>query len=97
MAKTVIRGVKLAGVASCVPSRRFDNVADTSQFDPVEVKKVVALAGVKARRVVDAKTCSTDLCLQAAQRLLAGIAWEPGSIDALILVTQTPDYFLPSS
>jgi len=97
MAKSIIHGSRLIGVSSCVPSTSFDNVAETQQFDPIEVKKIVALAGVKKRRISDDSTCTTDLCLQAAINLLAGVNWAPESIDALILVTQTPDYFLPSS
>ena len=41
--------------------------------------------------------CSSDLCTVAAQRVLGRLGWEPDSIDALIMVTQTPDYFLPST
>lgn len=97
MTKSIIKGAKVVGVTSCVPATSFDNIAETQQFDPMEVKKVVALAGVKKRRTADQNTCTTDLCLQAAQNLLAGIDWSTDSIDALILVTQTPDHFLPSS
>ena len=97
MTATILRGARLAGVVSAVPSTEFDNVRDTQQFDAMEVKKVVALAGVKARRVSDGSLCSSDLCLVAARNLLKGLAWLPDSIDALIFVTQSPDYFLPGS
>jgi len=55
------------------------------------------MAGVKTRRVADAKTCSSDLCLAAAKDVLEAIDWTPESIDVLIFVTQSPDYFLPST
>lgn len=97
MTATILRGARMAGVASAVPVTEFDNVRDTQHFDPIEVKKVVALAGVKARRISNGNLCSSDLCLAAAQDLLAGLAWSAASIDALIFVTQSPDYFLPGS
>jgi len=97
MTATILKGARLAGVASAVPSIEFDNVRDTQQFDQTEVKKVVALAGVKARRVTSGSLCTSDLCLAAAQDLLAGLQWSPDSIDVLIFVTQSPDYFLPGS
>ena len=97
MAKVRINGARFAGVATCTPARVFDNQKDTEQFDPKEVRKVVAMAGVKERRVADDSICSSDLCLQAATRLLEKLSWTPESIDALIFVTQTPDYFLPST
>jgi 3-oxoacyl-[acyl-carrier-protein] synthase-3 len=37
------------------------------------------------------------LCHAAAKRLLEKLGWEPSSVDALILITQTPDYAVPAS
>jgi 3-oxoacyl-[acyl-carrier-protein] synthase-3 len=74
-----------------------DNVADTAQFDRDEVRKVVGMAGVAKRRVAAADQCSSDLCIAAARKLLADLSWSPTSIEGLVLVTQTPDFFLPST
>ena len=97
MTTVILRGTSLKGVATCVPDKVFDNVKDSDNFDPQEVKKVVTIAGIKQRRVVGENTCSSDLCLQAGQQLLERLQWSADSIDALIFVTQTPDYFLPST
>ena len=97
MTATILRGARVAGITSAVPATEFDNVRDTQQFDATEVKKVVALAGVKTRRVTSANMFCSDLCLAAARDLLTGLDWSPGSIDVLIFITQTPDYFLPGS
>ena len=88
---------RLAGICSCVPTMRFDNLTDTVEFSNEEIRKVTGMAGVAARRLAGDSVCSSDLCSVAAQRLLHTLAWEPASIDALIMVTQTPDYFLPST
>jgi 3-oxoacyl-[acyl-carrier-protein] synthase-3 len=97
MTTAILQGASLQGVATCVPDRVFDNIKDSHNFDPQEVKKVVTIAGIKQRRVVDDKTCSSDLCLQAGKQLLERLEWSPDTIDTLIFVTQTPDYFLPST
>jgi 3-oxoacyl-[acyl-carrier-protein] synthase III len=97
MAMASFDGVRIRGIGTCVPSRRFNNLRDTTQFDPVEVQKVVAMAGIEERRLAGDGVCSTDLCAAAARALLDKLGWEPGSIDALIMVTQTPDYILPSA
>ena len=97
MATSILNGITLRGVSTCVPDTVIDIQRDTQNFDPQEIKKVVAMVGVKERRVVDDKTCSSDLCLKPAQALLHELDWEPETIDALIMVTQTPDYFLPST
>ena len=97
MAQSSLARCRIAGVSTCVPSGVFDNLEDIDGFSRDEVRKVVAMAGVKQRFVSDGSICSSDLCLTAARDLLAGLGWEADSIDALILVTQTPDYFLPST
>jgi 3-oxoacyl-[acyl-carrier-protein] synthase III len=97
MAQSIIKAPSLKGLATCVPRRRFNNLTDTTAFAQSEVRKVVAMAGVTERRIVDARTCSTDLCFGAAEALLEDLGWDRHSIDGLIMVTQTPDYFMPSS
>ena len=97
MAATKIKGPRIAGIGTCVPARQFDNLTDTTDFSPEEVRKVVAMAGVSSRHVADDSICSSDLCFKAAEGLLEQLAWERESVDALIMVTQSPDYFLPST
>lgn len=97
MAKCTIHGVSIKGLVSAVPSRLFDNLKDTVGFTEDEVRKVVGMAGVKSRRMAGESVCSSDLCRAAAESLLEKLGWERDSIDALIMVTQTPDYFLPST
>jgi 3-oxoacyl-[acyl-carrier-protein] synthase-3 len=90
-------GGRIAGICTCVPSEKFDNVADTAEFTEQEVRKVTGMAGVLSRRIAGSTICSSDLCVLAAQRLMSSLGWKPDSIDALIMVTQTPDYLLPST
>lgn len=97
MSRTCIEGPRIAGIATCMPPRVVDNLSDDLGFDPGEVRKVVQMAGVRTRRVVDAGTTSADLCFEAADRLLDELGWARDSITGLIFVTQSPDYFLPST
>ncbi len=97
MATTSTRAAALRGITSCVPARCFDNLRDTVAFDKDEVEKVVRLAGVKTRHLAADSVCSSDLCLAAARDVLGALQWPPESIDGLIMVTQSPDYFLPST
>jgi len=97
MAQARIRSPRISGIATCVPVHRFDNAADTTDFPPDEVRKVVGMAGIAARRVADGATCSSDLCFGAAEALFDELKCDRSSIDVLIMATQTPDYFMPSS
>ncbi|MFM2400138.1 MAG: hypothetical protein RL341_2295 [Pseudomonadota bacterium] len=92
-----IGGFRVAGIATCVPPLVVDNLACGAQYGEVEVRKVVAMAGVKRRHVVDAGVTAADLCFVAAKDLLARLNWSPESITGLIFVTQSPDYWLPST
>ena len=97
MAFSTTTNFSVKGVATCVPPKRIDNTNDTEGMDPRELRKVVAMAGVEFRHVSDGTITATDLCRQASDDLLKSLDWDPETVDALILVTQTPDYFLPSS
>lgn len=97
MAQSVLKGPAIRGIATSVPTRTFNNLRDTTAFPKDEVRKVVAMAGVIERRLADGATCSSDLCLAAGEALLDALQWTRDSIDGLIMVTQTPDYFMPSS
>lgn len=97
MAVTSTQSSIMRGITSCVPATRFDNVKDASAFDRDEVQKVVRMAGVQTRHMSSESICSSDLCLAAAKDVMESLDWSADSIDALILVTQSPDYFLPST
>lgn len=66
-------------------------------FTQKEIRKVTGLAGVSERRLADNSICSSDLCIRASELVMESLKWERNSIDALIMVTQSPDYILPST
>lgn len=90
-------GARFAGICTCVPATTFHNLTDTVEFSEQEIRKVTGLAGVDSRRLAGESVCSSDLCAAAARKLLKRLEWAPDSINALIMVTQTPDYILPST
>jgi 3-oxoacyl-[acyl-carrier-protein] synthase-3 len=97
MTITFTHGVAIRGICTCVPARKFDNLLETTRFEPEEVQKVVRMAGVRSRFMADDSVCSSDLCIAAAENLIGRLGWERETIDGLVMVTQTPDYFLPST
>jgi 3-oxoacyl-[acyl-carrier-protein] synthase-3 len=98
MSRSTIEGFRIAGVSTCLPAQVADNLDPTSGFDPEEVRKVVAMAGVRQRRVVAASgVTAADLSFEAAEHLLQRLGWARESITGLLFVTQSPDYFLPST
>ena len=97
MSRSAVDSVRLAGVASAVPDRTVAADEDAAAFGGVEMAKIAMTTGIRSRRVAPEGVCASDLCLAAAERLLGDLEWERGSVDTLIFVSQTPDYFLPST
>lgn len=99
MATCTVQGVRAAGVASAVPqaSLTAEETAVVAGVELSEVSKIAAGTGTYRRRVAPAGMCTSDMCFAAAERLLGDLGWERGSVDALIVVTQTPDYHLPAT
>ena len=97
MSRHSIEGLRIAGVSTCLPSRIENNLGDDLGFDPDEVRKVVQMAGVRERRIVDPGITAADLCFEAAESLLRELGWSRESVTGLIFVTQSPDYVLPST
>jgi 3-oxoacyl-[acyl-carrier-protein] synthase-3 len=59
--------------------------------------KIAAKTGIRERRIAAAGDCASDLAVRAAQKLFDSGAVEASDIDLLLLCTQTPDYFLPTT
>ena len=93
----IISGVEIAGIAAVVPKTIRNPVSDQGFFSQHELEKLAESTGVINRRVLlpEENICTSDLCYQAARRLLDQLKWSAESIDALIFISQTPDYFLP--
>lgn len=98
MAIITYNNVGISALAACVPSRVIDNYKyDLDIFSEEDVKKVVDKIGVFERRFADDKTCSSDLCYAAAEKLITDNNIDRSEIDLLVFVSQTPDYRMPAT
>jgi 3-oxoacyl-[acyl-carrier-protein] synthase III len=97
MAFLRFNNVGITGMAAAVPANVIDNYKYTAFFPEEAVKEIVDKVGIKQRRFVDEKTCSSDLCFAAAERLLSDMQIDRQEIDLLIFVSQTPDYRMPAT
>lgn len=97
MATGVLDNVEIKGIACAVPDRIIKSEDYYKVFGVENVQKFVNMTGIMTRHVALDEQCASDLCYIAAKRLLDKLNWEPLSIDALILITQTPDYAVPAT
>lgn len=90
-------GVGVKALAAAVPHTIIDNYKYTQYFPEDQVKEVVDKVGIYQRRFADDKTCSSDLCFAAAEKLIADNNIDKNEIDLLIFISQTPDYRMPAT
>ncbi len=89
--------VSITGISACVPTTRKVN-ADNPHFPAGDVQTFVKNVGVEEYRVADKEVCTSDLCVAAAEKLLAEMNVNREDIGILVFVSQTPDYhFLPNT
>src|SRR5882724_1862645 len=67
------------------------------EFPGWSVEKIDAKTGIHQRHIAAPQECSSDLAVSAARKLFASGACSPESIDFILLCTQSPDYFLPTT
>jgi 3-oxoacyl-[acyl-carrier-protein] synthase III len=97
MSISKISGVKIVGLASAVPAQVRTIADDAEVYGSDDVIKVSDSTGVKRRHIAPQDLCTSDLCYAAAERLLSEAKISRDSIDALIFVSQTPDFILPAT
>lgn len=98
MAILKFNNVGITALSACVPKRVIDNYHyDLDIWPEEEIKKVVDKVGVAQRRFVDSKTCSSDLCFAAAEKMIADNQIDKSEIDLLVFLSQTPDYRMPAT
>lgn len=92
----LMTGVRLAGIAAAVPENRIP--IEQLKFPSTNAKaQFVRQVGVSEKRTSHNLLTAGDLCSMAAKQLLREINWNPNSVGALVLVTQSPDHLMPST
>lgn len=83
---------------SCyLPEKVFTNEDLIKEFPEWSVDKISQKVGVEKRHIAVSNETAGDLAYHAALNLFSEYSINPNSIDFIILCTQSPDYFLPST
>lgn len=88
----------IKAISYWLPENVVTNEQLVKEFPEWTVDKIAAKVGVARRHVAGSDETATDMAVKAAEGLFAenpGI--ERSSIDFVLLCTQSPDYYLPSS
>lgn len=92
----IFSGVRIAAIAASVPESVVKNDAYLPAQGEEAVRKFEKMTGVLERRHVR-ELATSDLALDSAIALKSSGAWDVKEVDAILFVSQTPDYQLPAT
>ena len=84
---------RIVGIAAGVPSVVEPTISTTEAYEAADYMETT---GVIEKRHSEEFT-TADLSQAAAESLLKEVGWSSKDVDALIFVSQTPDYILPAT
>ena len=91
-----LKNIAIKGLSVCVPKQ----TEKTMDYDWITIEERTSFeknTGIKERRVASKHITTADMCEKSASELIQKLNWEKDSIDVLIFVSQSPDYFLPAT
>lgn len=87
----------IKAISYYLPERVVTNEELVNEFPEWSVDKVAQKVGVDSRHVAAEDETAGDMAEKAARKLFDDYKIDPKTIDFLMLCTQSPDYFLPST
>ena len=93
MALLEVNNVEIKGVATAVP-KQIKVAKEMPYFTEVEAENFTNVTGVVSSHVAPDDMALSDLCQVAAEKLLTESGWERESIDLLIFVSTSRDFYI---
>lgn len=87
----------IKGVSYYLPEQILTNKELVEQFPEWTVEKVASKIGVCERHIAAVDETAADMAVLAGEKLFEEIKIDPKEIDFVMLCTQSPDYFLPTT
>lgn len=87
----------IKAISYYLPERILTNQELTQRFPEWTVEKVASKIGIDQRHIAADDEFVSDMAVRAAEKLFAEHQITPQEIDFILLCTQSPDYFLPTT
>ena len=87
----------IKAISYYLPEQVVTNEDLVKEFPEWTVDKVAGKVGVHQRHVASADETASDMATMASEKLFAEHGIDRSTIDFILLCTQSPDYFLPTS
>ena len=94
-----LTSTSIKGISAAVPTKILSLLDDPELYNgnKQKVERVIESSGFLKRRIANRGTTSADLCEYAARDLLKHLNVQSETIDGLLFVSCTPDYFVPAT
>lgn len=89
--------VFIKGISYYLPEKVLTNEDLVKEFPEWSAEKVGSKIGIHERHIAAENETAADMAVAAAEKLINEYQIEKNSIDFILLCTQSPDYFLPTS
>ena len=88
---------KITGILTVLPSKEvsFEDEMENYNFSKEQSAKLKKIMGYGSHRIADENVCCSDLAVAGINYLVDKGHLKKEDIDAIVMVTQTPDYIMP--
>lgn len=95
--KTVFKNKRITGILGIIPEKEsyFDDEIKNYNFPEKQSLKLKKIMGYNKHSIIKSTSSSSDLCIAGMKKLIDDKFINQSEIGAIIVVTITPDYFLP--
>lgn len=93
----VFKGKKISGILSILPETEsfFDDEVDNYAFPPKQTMRLKKVMGFEKHRLAKEGSTASDFCIYGLNHLLATERIKKEEIGAVVVVTLSPDFFVP--
>jgi 3-oxoacyl-[acyl-carrier-protein] synthase-3 len=97
--KLSFKNKRITGILSILPKNEvhFSDEIGNYNFTEKQSIKLGKIMGYGTQRIVDSKTTVSDLCVFGMNYLFKNQFLDKETIGAVVLCTQSPDYFIPAT
>ena len=88
---------KIKAISYYLPENTLTNEDINALFPEWSVEKISSKVGISKRHIAGEQESVSDMAVKAAQNLFNEYNISPNEIDFILLCTQGPDYFLPTT
>ena len=89
--------VFIQAISYYLPKTILTNEQLVAEFPEWTIGKVAKKVGINKRHLAGENECASDLAVKAAEQLFIEHSISKSAIDFVLLCTQSPDYFLPTT